>query len=288
MKATYKRELRSYFSSMTGYVFIAALVIFVGIFFMVYNLSMGYPYFAYILPNVIFVLIIAIPILTMKSMADERKNKTDQMFLTYPVRVSSVILGKFFAMMTVVALALAICCVCPIVISLNGNSYLLGDYIGILAFLCLAGLFVSIGMFISSKTENQIISALITFGVLLILYWWDSLTNFMPTGASGSFIGLLVLSIAAGLIVYGISRNKLLSLIIALVLIIADVVCYLIAPDMFAGLLPSLMSKFSCTSVLVNFTYYNIFDISGLFMYISFTALFIILTVLGVQKRRWC
>jgi ABC-2 type transport system permease protein len=288
VKSIYKRELTSYFTSMIGYLFIAAMIVFVGIYFMVYNLSFGYPYFAIILPNIVFILILAIPILTMRSMSDERRNKTDQMFMTYPVKTSSVILGKYFSMMTVVLAAIAICCICPIIIALNGNSYLLGDYIGIFAFFCLAGLFVSIGMFISSKTENQIISALLTFGVLLLIYWWDSLISFIPSSALGSFVGILVLAIIVGLIVHGVSRNKILAIAVALLMIIADVACYIISSSMFESLLPDLLSKFSCMTVLNNFTQYNVFDISGLFMYISFTALFIILTVLGVQKRRWC
>ena len=288
MSAIYKREFRSYFTSMTGYVFMAAMLVFVGIYFMLYNLVSGYPYFAYILPNIVFILIIAVPILTMRCMSDERKNKTDQMFLTYPVKVSSVILGQFFAMMTVVLLTLLICGICPIVIALNGNSYLLGDYIGLFAFFCLSGLFVSIGMFVSSKTENQIISALITFGVLLLLYWWDSLVAYIPTSATGSFVGIILFAVVVALILNAISRNKLLAASVGLVIVIADIVLYLISPDMFANLLPDILSTFSCMSTLINFTYYHVFDLSGLFMYLSLTALFIILTVLGVQKRRWC
>lgn len=288
MSAIYKRELRSYFTSMTGYVFIAAMMVFIGIYFMLYNLVSGYPYFAYILPNIVFILIIAVPILTMRSMSDERKNKTDQMFLTYPVKVSSVIVGKFFAMMTVVAATLLISGICPIVIALNGNSYLLGDYIALFAFFCMAGLFVSIGMFISSKTENQIISALLTFGALLILYWWDTLVNFLPVSASGSFAGIIVIAIVAALIINGISKNKLLALIAGLILIIVDIACYIISPAMFEGLLPELFGTFSVMNVLFNFTQLTVFDVSGLFMYISLTVLFIILTIMGVQKRRWC
>lgn len=101
MKAIYKRELKSYFDSMTGYVFIAAIIIFTGIYFMVYNLNMGYPYFSYALYGAGFIFILSIPILTMRCFAEERKNKTDQLLLTSPVSVLSVVLGKYFAMTTV-------------------------------------------------------------------------------------------------------------------------------------------------------------------------------------------
>lgn len=98
MKAIYKRELKSYFQSMIGYAFIAFLLAFVGIYFMAYNLNAGYPYFSYALSGVMFMFLVAVPILTMKSFSEERKSKTDQLLLTSPVRLVDVVLGKYLAM----------------------------------------------------------------------------------------------------------------------------------------------------------------------------------------------
>ena len=103
MTAIYKRELKSYFQSMTGYVLIAFLVIFTGIYFMAYNLNSGYPYFSYVLMNINYVLIIIIPMLTMRSFAEERKNKTDQLLLAAPVKLFDIVMGKYLAMVTVFA-----------------------------------------------------------------------------------------------------------------------------------------------------------------------------------------
>ena len=94
MKAIYKRELKSYFQSMIGYAFIAFLLAFVGIYFMAYNLNAGYPYFSYALSGVMFMFLVAVPILTMKSFSEERKSKTDQLLLTSPVRLVDVVLGN--------------------------------------------------------------------------------------------------------------------------------------------------------------------------------------------------
>ena len=94
MTAIYKRELKSYFQSMTGYVLIAFLVIFTGIYFMAYNLNSGYPYFSYVLMNINYVLIIIIPMLTMRSFAEERKNKTDQLLLAAPVKLFDIVMGN--------------------------------------------------------------------------------------------------------------------------------------------------------------------------------------------------
>ena len=116
MTAIYKRELKSYFQSMTGYVLIAFLVIFTGIYFMAYNLNSGYPYFSYVLMNINYVLIIIIPMLTMRSFAEERKNKTDQLLLAAPVKLFDIVMGKYLAMVTVFAVPCLIFCIFPIII----------------------------------------------------------------------------------------------------------------------------------------------------------------------------
>ena len=95
MAAIYKRELKSYFQCMTGYVFIAFLVLFVGIYFMAYNLMSGYPYFSYTLSSIMLVLLVLVPVLTMRSFAEERKSKTDQLLFTSPVKISSIVIGKY-------------------------------------------------------------------------------------------------------------------------------------------------------------------------------------------------
>ena len=140
MAAIYKRELKSYFQCMTGYVFIAFLVLFVGIYFMAYNLMSGYPYFSYTLSGMVTIVMIGIPVLTMRSFADDRKTKTDQLLLTAPVSVPKMVLAKYLSMVTVFAVPVLISCLCPLIIKMNGTAYLKADYASILAFssgLCL-------------------------------------------------------------------------------------------------------------------------------------------------------
>lgn len=188
MKAIYKRELRSYFNSMVGYVFIAALIFFVGIFFFANNLFSGYPKFSATLGNVLLILIICIAILTMKSMAEERRSRTDQMLLTYPVSLGSVVIGKYLAMVTVFIIPVALFCLCPLIIEATGTAYLAQDYASLLAFFLLGCMYIAVGMFISSLTESQIIAAVGTFGALLVLYFWSDLVSFLPD-AVGSVLG---------------------------------------------------------------------------------------------------
>ena len=168
MLAIYKRELKSYFQSMTGCVFIAFLLVFTGIYFMAYNLTAGYPYFSYTLSGSLIVFIVGIPLITMRSFSEERKNKTDQLLLTAPVSLGKVVMGKYLAMATVIAIPNVIFCLYPLIIKSQGTAYLEVDYISIAVFFLLGCVYAAIGMFLSSLTESQIIAFISTFGILLV------------------------------------------------------------------------------------------------------------------------
>lgn len=188
MIAIYKREFKSYFQSMIGYVFISFLSLIVGIYFMAYNLVGGYPFFSYTLYGMSFVFVLTIPILTMKCFAEERKSKTDQLLLTAPVRLGSVVMGKYLAMVSVLAIPMVMFCLYPLVIKMNGTAYLKVDYISIFVFFLLGCVYIAIGMFLSSLTESQIIAAVSTYAVLIVLYMWDGILSFLPTNTVGAFL----------------------------------------------------------------------------------------------------
>ncbi|MDD3429000.1 MAG: ABC transporter permease, partial [Oscillospiraceae bacterium] len=149
--------------------------------FMAYNMQGGYPYFSYTLNSLLFLFIVTVPILTMKSMAEERKAKTDQLYLTAPISVTKVVLGKYLAMLTVYGIPVLISCLCPLIIKANGTAHLGADYAAIFAFFLLGGVYIAVGMFISSLTESQIIACVSTFAVLLVMYLWGALTSFLPS-----------------------------------------------------------------------------------------------------------
>ena len=176
MKAVYKKELKAYFQSIIGCVFIAFLIAFTGIYFMAYNMTTGYPYFSYTLSGSLIVFIVGIPLITMRSFAEERKNKTDQILLTAPVSLWKVVVGKYLAMVTVIAIPNLIFCIFPLIIKLQGTAYLTVDYISILMFFLLGCVFAAIGMLLSALTESQIIAYIGTFGIFLILYLWDGIS----------------------------------------------------------------------------------------------------------------
>ena len=135
-----------------------------------------------------FMFLVAVPILTMKSFSEERKSKTDQLLLTSPVRLVDVVLGKYLAMVTVFLIPNLIFCIYPLVIKMQGTAYLRVDYAAILMFFILGCVYIAIGMFLSALTESQIIAAVSTFAVLLILHLWGGLLDFIPSTAISGVI----------------------------------------------------------------------------------------------------
>lgn len=287
MRAIYKREFQSYFRSMTGNVFVALLVVFTGIYFMAYNLNMGYPYFSYSLAGSLMVYLVAIPILTMRSFSEERKNKTDQLLLTAPVSLFKVILGKYLAMISVLAIPMVIFCLFPLIIKMQGTAYLGIDYLSILVFYLLGCVYVAIGMFISPLTESQIIASISTFGILLVLYLWNGILGFLPSSAIGGLIGILLLFTVAVGYIYHMTGNVILSGGLELLGIVAGVVTYLVKSSLFENLLTNCLSGLALTDVFSGIADNSILDVSGIVLYLSLIVIFFFLTVQTFQKRRW-
>ena len=283
MKAIYKRELAAYAHSMTGCVATAFLLAVVGLYFMAYNLYQGTPGLATALNAASFLLILVVPLLTMRSLAEERKNRTDQLLLTAPVSVTGVVLGKFAAMATVFAVPCVLFCLCPLILKIASGSsgvvYFQSDYATILAFFLMGCLFLSIGLLLSALTESQVIAAVATAGVLILLYMWDGIVDFLPTAAAGNLVGMLLCAVALGCLVYHLTANGVCA--------VAAIVCYVVDSTLFESLLPNLLGTFSLTGVLTNFASNTLFDLSGLLLYLSLTALMLFLTVQMIQRRRW-
>ena len=171
MKAIYKNELRSYFTSMTGYVFVGFMLLFAGIYTLALCLRSGFPSFEYVLANMSFVFFIIVPVITMKVLSEEKRQKTDQLLYSLPITTTDVVLGKYFALLTVLAVPLLIMAFYPLILSLYGNVYLLTAYGALLGFFFMGAAFLAIGLFISSVTESQMIAAGLCFVVLLLNYF---------------------------------------------------------------------------------------------------------------------
>lgn len=287
MKAIYKRELNSYFHTMIGYVFIAFLVAYTGIYFMAYNLNYGYPYFSYVLSGVLFVLLIAVPVLTMRSFAEERKNKTDQLLLTSPVSVGRIVLGKYLAMVTILAVPCVIYLIFPLIIKVQGTAYILTDYLSILMFFLLGCVYISIGLFLSSLTESTIIAAISTVGILVALYLWSGILEFLPAGAGANAVGIVLILSLLVLGLWQMTKNWLFSAAAEVLAAAGTLSVYLIKPELFENLLSEILGKLELTEYLTSITQNSYLDLGGIILYLSLIVIFLFLTVQMIQKRRW-
>lgn len=287
MLAIYKRELGSYFQSMVGPVFVAFLVGFTGIYFMAYNMTAGYPYFSYTLSGSLIVFIVGIPLITMRSFSEERRNKTDQMLLTAPVSLGKVVLGKYFAMATVIAVPNVIFCAFPLIIKSQGTAYLTVDYLSIFVFFLLGCVYAAIGMFLSALTESQIIAFISTFGILLVLYLWDGILSMLPSSAGSGLVGILILLTIVAVYIWRMTDNMVLSGGIELIGAIAAIVFYVVKSEIYENLLSNLLGKLAIANVFTGITSDNIVDVTGIALYLSLIAVFVFLTVQAIQKRRW-
>lgn len=287
MTAIYKRELRSYFHSMIGYVFIAFLVAFAGIYFTAFNLNYGYPYFSYVLTGITFIYMIAIPVLTMRSFAEDRKNKTDQLLLTSPVSVTGVVAGKYLAMITILAVPCMIYLLFPLIIKTQGNAYILVDYLSILAFFLLGCVYVSVGMFISSLTQSQILAAIGTFGILLILYLWSGIIGFLPDQAWMNVVGIVLVLSMVVLLIWQMTKNWLISGVLELLVIAGNVITYVVKSEVYEGLMADILGRLNLNDAFTGISDNSLLDISGIVLYLTLIVLFNFLTVQMIQKRRW-
>lgn len=181
MLAIYKRELKSYFHSFIGLLFIGVTLFFLGLYFTVYNLVYGYPYFAYAISSCVIMFLISVPVLSMKIFAEERKNKTDQLILTAPVSIGKIVLGKYLALVTIFAIPTIIICIYPIIMQQFGVVPMGEAYIAILAFFLYGATCIAIGMLVSALTESQVIAAVLGFIILFLGYLMSSISSLISS-----------------------------------------------------------------------------------------------------------
>lgn len=286
MTAVYKRELRSYLTSMTGYLFIFFILLLTGIYFSAYQLDIAYPKFEYTLSAMTFVFLICVPILTMRTLAEERKQKTDQLLLTSPVSVGKIIMGKYLALVTVFAIPMAIICFYPLVMSKFGDISFGTAYTAVLGFFLLGCANLAIGVFISSLTESQVIAAVLTFVLLFAFFMMNGISSFFSEGSLSTCITFGLLILAVSIIIYSMIKNFVIS---ALVCVIGEVILaavYMINSSFFAGGIQKVLQIFNLSGHFDNFAN-GIFDINGIVYYLSVIAVCVFLTVQSIVKRRW-
>ncbi len=286
MLSVLKHELRSYFHSLTAYVFGAFLLLFIGIGAMMYNLQEAVSNFEYVLGFSCLVFAVIVPILTMRTLAEERKQKTDQLLYSLPITTTEVILGKYLSLLVVFLVPLALICTYPLLFAQYGEVYLPTSYGSLLAFFMLGAALLAIGVFISSLTENQGLAAGIGIAVILFNYYSVSLAEYATATAVGSAIALMLLAIGLGILVYRMTKNENLAYCICLPLMALVLALYLLMPDSFEGLVPEIISQLSLFErfyVFIN----GVFDVTALVYDVTIIAFFLFLSVQSMEKRRY-
>ena len=286
MIAVLKHELRNYFHSFTAYVFGAFLLAIVGIGAMLYNLQAAVSNFEYVLSFGTIIFVVIVPILTMRVIAEERKQKTDQLLYSLPISTVKVILGKYLALLVIYLIPLAIISIYPLIFAQFGDVYLPTSYGLLVAIFIMGAALVALGVFISSLTDNQGLAAGIGIAVILFNYYSVSLSEYVSSTAFGSAIALSVLALLLGVIIRYLTRNEQLASGISLILLAVITATYFLNPTAFEGLLPNIMRQLSLFDRFNTFVS-GVFDLTAIFYYVSVIVFFLFLSVQSLEKRRY-
>lgn len=285
MKAVFKHELSLYYHGLLAYVFGAFLLEFIGIGAMMYNINRAVANFEYALGTFCIGFVALVPVLTMRVLAEEKKQKTDQLLSLLPITGVDIVLGKYFAMAVVFVAPMIVACVYPFIFSLYGDVYLPTSYGALFAFICLGLALIAIGMFISSLTESQGMAAGICVVVMLFCYYSASLADYISSTAF-NVAALLVLSALLALIVRKLTRSDAAGLIILVLCVAAVGITWLVSPDSLETLLPDLMNKLSLFERFYTFVN-GVFDVTAIVYYASVAVFFLFLCVQSWEKKRY-
>ena len=268
MTAVLKHELRNYFHTLTAYVFGAFLLAFIGLGATLYNLQAAVSNFEFVLSFGSLVFVVIVPILTMRVIAEEKKQRTDQLLYSLPITTTEVVLGKYLALLVVYLIPLAVVSVYPLIFARYGDVYLLTSYGSIFAFFVLGAALIALGVFISSLTDNQGFAAGIGIAVILLNYYSASLSEYVSSTPAGALIAAFALVIVLGVVIRHLTKNEHLAYGFYFLAGGAVLILYLADPEAFSGLLPSVMktlSLFERFYVFVN----GVFDLTAIVYFVS-------------------
>ena len=285
MKAVFKHEAGLYSHGLLAYVFGAFLLEFIGIGAMLYNINAAVANFEYALGTFCIGFVALVPSLTMRVIAEERKQKTDQLLSLLPLSSTDIILGKYFAMALVFVIPMLVACVYPLIFSMYGEVYLPTSYGALFAFVFLGLALIAIGMFISSLTESQGMAAGLCVVVMLFCYYSASLADYIASTAF-NLVALVVIAALLALLVRRLTCSDAAGILVLVLCLAAVGVVWLVSPDSLATLLPDLMSRLSLFERFYTFVN-GVFDVTAIVYYLSVAAFFLFLCVQSWEKKRY-
>jgi len=286
MLAIFGKEIKAYFCSATGYVFIGVFLLICGIFFANYNLLPASPLYSNVLSSMTFLFLILVPILTMKLLAEEKYQKTDQLLLTSPLSVSEIVIGKYLASVSLFLITLLITVLYPLILSRFGTipiGEITATYIG---FALMGAAFISVGIFVSSFTENQAIAAAASFGILLLIWIMDWVQQGLPSGKTSGIVFAAVLLAGISTLLFTVLRNIIVSVLTIIIGSSIILIIFLKDSAVYEGFLPNFFGWFSLLKRFENFGM-GILDLGSVIYYISFSIVFVFFSIQMIEKRRW-
>ncbi len=286
MLAIFKKELKTYFLTPAGWIFLAVFLLISGILYSVQLVFPGNSQYAMFLSSLLVIYILVVPLLTMRIFTDEKRFGTDQLILTGPSNLWGIVLGKFLAAFTVFLITIGVTFLYPLLLSFHGKldwPMIFGTYIG---FILLGASFIAIGVFVSQSSEGVVSAAVLTFCALIITFIIDFMQQYMPATELSGLVWAAILIAIPLFWLYSKGRNWAVTAAVTLVLAAAILLLWFMGRNMFAGLIGKSLGWLSLTRRFGSFAM-GILGLESVLYYLSFTGFFLFLTVQGLEKRRW-
>ena len=286
MAAIFKRETRAYYTGMIGYVTAAVSLFFLGLYFSNRNLMNASSDFASVLYTITMILLFLVPAISMRSFAEDRRNKTDQLLLTSPVSIPAIVLGKYLAQLAVFAVPVALAAVLPLTMGLFGTVSYVSAYAALFGYFLAGAACIAVGTFVSALTENQILSYLATFAVLLVCYMMNSIQTLFTSGNTMAFIVFGIVLAVAAVLVGLLCKNVTAGSAVFCVGAAALVLLFRLRPAWLLEAFNAVLDALALFDPFLDFVG-GMFTISGVVYYFSVIALFLFLTGQALERRRW-
>ncbi len=287
MIAIFKREIKAYLYTPMGYVYMSLFLVLSGFFFIIGYLFLRNPRFAMFLQEILFIFLFTVPILTMRIFSDDRKQNADRLLYTSPLRVSQIVLGKFFAALFLFTLTLGITFFYLVLISFHGSVDFWESLSGYLGFFLIGSVFVAIGLFVAVLAESQVITAIITFCVLLSFYLIESLSGgIIPKDiTSGMIFSIMVAAGISGWLFF-YTKNIVITVLIGLLGMGFVAFAFFVNKNIFIGIIYQFIIWISILKRFKTFSM-GIIKLTDVVYYISLSSFFIYMTIRFIEKKRW-
>lgn len=286
MLAIFKRETKSYFTGMIGYVVIGVMLAFIGLYYSANCIVYGTSDFSIVLYSTTIAMLFVLPALSMRSFADERRNKTDQLLLTSPVTIPQIVLGKYLAQLVIFAVPVLVACVMPLILTAFGTVSLISAYASLLAYFLLGAACIAVGTFISVLTENQIIAYLATFGLLLLSYLMNDIQTLFTTGNTLAFIVFCVILVVAAALVGLVCKSLTVGCGVFCAGAVLLIVLFQLRPTWLLNGFNAVLDALALFAPFDDFVG-GMFSVSDIVYYLSVAGLFLFLTGEALERRRW-